>query len=182
MPTRATLPLLALLLIALPSAHLRAQTANASSIPATARIYVPITAALVNSGLSFGDIFSNVPGGNVVLDPATNLRTTTGGLVLGTAGAVNAAVIKVGGVRGNAIAISLPLDAAVTLVGPGTTMALVGFTCAVGTAELAAPFLTQLPLVAGATVTFQVGATLVVPANQLDGNYVGAFAVTVAYN
>jgi hypothetical protein len=159
-----------------------AQSATASNIPATARIYVPITVALTNSGLSFGDIFSNVPGGNVVLDPATDLRTTTGGLLLGSGSSANSAVIKVGGVRGNSIAITLPVDSIVTLVGPGTTMTLTAFTVAVGAVALKPPFVVQLPPVAGASLSFKVGATLVVPANQLDGNYVGAFAVTVAYN
>jgi len=161
---------------------LSAQSATASNIPATARIFVPITVSLTNAGLSFGDVYANVTGGNVVLDPATDLRTSTGGLVLGTVGVASSAVIKVGGTRGSMFAITVPANSFVTLTGPGTAMPLTGFTVAVGAAALTAPFVSQLPNVAGATLTFKVGATLVVPPNQLDGSYTGAFAVTVAYN
>jgi hypothetical protein len=167
---------------ALPGVTAFAQSATASNIPATARIYVPITVALTNSGLSFGDIFSNASGGNVVLDPATDLRTPSGGLVLGTLSPSNSAVLKVGGKRNATFAITLPLNGTVTLTGPGTAMAVNAFTAAVGSTTLIAPLASKLPDSANATLTFKVGATLVVGGNQADGDYTGTFAVTVAYN
>jgi hypothetical protein len=171
-----------LIVVAVPAIAAFSQSATATNIPATVRIYVPITVSLTNSGLSFGDVYANVPGGNVVLDPATDLRTTTGGLLLGTGGDTHSAVLKVAGVRGTSIAITLPADAIVTLVGPGTTMAVNAWTAAVGAVALKPPLVASIPNVAGATLSFKVGATLVVPANQLDGIYTGSFAVTVAYN
>jgi hypothetical protein len=161
-----------------------AQTASASvsSVPVTVRVMVPITLSLTNSGLAFGDVFSNVTGGNLVLNPATNVVSTTGGLTMGTVSPVNAAVFKAGGTRNASFTITLPANGAVTLTGPGTPMLLNAFTAAVGTVLLSSPFVNTLPNVTGASLSFQVGATVAIPANQVDGNYVGAFAVTVAYN
>jgi len=165
-----------------PSAFALAQSATASNIPVTAKVYVPITITLTNAGLSFGDVYSNLVGGNVILDPTTDLRTSTGSLVLGTVSAVNSAAIKVGGKRNASFAITLPANGTVTLTGPGTAMAVTGFTAAVGTLALTSPFVSKLPDSASSTITFKVGGTLVVGANQSDGDYVGSFAVTVAYN
>jgi len=157
-------------------------SASVSNVPVTVRVMVPVTLALTNSGLAFGDVFSNATGGNLILNPATNLATTTGGLTLGTVNPVNAAVFKAGGTRNANFSITLPANGAVTLTGPGVSMVLNAFTAAVGTVGLAAPFVSTLPNVAGASLTFQVGATVAIPANQVDGTYVGTFAVTVAYN
>jgi len=158
------------------------QSATASNIPASARIYVPNTVVLTNSGLSFGDVYANVTGGNLILDPTTDLRTTTGGLVLGTLSTANSAALKVGGKRNATFAITLPANGTVTLTGPGTAMAVNAFTAAVGAVALTSPFASQLSNTANATLTFKVGGTLAVGANQVDGDYVGTFSVTVAYN
>ncbi|MDP2876103.1 MAG: DUF4402 domain-containing protein [Holophaga sp.] len=163
-------------------AFAQTSSATAGNVPATARIYVPISVALTNSGLIFGDVFANVTGGNVILDPATDIRTTTGGLVLGTLSPTNSAVLKVSGKRSASFAITLPANGTVTLTGPGTAMALNAFTAAVGTVALVAPFTSQLPNASSATLSFKVGGTLVVGANQVDGDYTGTFSVTVAYN
>jgi hypothetical protein len=169
-------------LVGMAASLAQGQSATASNVPATARIYVPITVTLTNSGLSFGDIYANVTGGNVVLDPATDLRTTTGGLVLGTLSPSNSATLKVGGKRNGTFAITLPANGTVTLTGPGTAMALNAFTAAIGSTTLIAPFASKLPDAVSANLTFKVGGTLVVGPNQMDGDYTGTFAVTVAYN
>ncbi len=169
-------------LIAVSAAFAQTPTGTASSIPATARIFVPITVSLTNSGLIFGDVFANATGGNVVLDPATDLRTTTGALVLGTLSPTNSAALKVSGKRNATFTITLPTNGTVTLTGPGTAMALNGFTAAVGAVALTSPFTSQLPNASSATLTFKVGGTLVVGPNQTDGDYTGTFSVTVAYN
>ncbi|MFZ1377252.1 MAG: DUF4402 domain-containing protein [Geothrix sp.] len=173
---------LLLSLVGLGTGLAQGQSATASNVPATARIYVPITVTLTNSGLSFGDIYANVTGGNVVLDPSTDLRTPTGGLVLGTLSQHNSAALRVGGKRNATFVITLPANGTVTLTGPGTAMAVNAFTAAVGTTTLTAPFASKLPDAASANLTFKVGGTLVVGANQMDGDYTGTFAVTVAYN
>ena len=177
------LPLTALAIALVPhSAGAQTASASVSSVPVSVRVMVPITLSLTNSGLAFGDVFSNVTGGNLVLNPATNLCSTTGGLTMGTVTPANAAVFKAGGTRNANFTITLPANGAVTLTGPGTPMLLNAFTAAVGTVLLTSPFVSTLPNVAGPSLTFQVGATVAIPANQVDGNYVGAFAVTVAYN
>jgi hypothetical protein len=184
MKLRTILPLMAGLGIALSPHSVWAQTNSAfvSSVPVTVRVMVPITLSLTNSGLAFGDVFSNVAGGNLILNPATNVCSTTGGLTMGTASPVNSALFKAGGTRNASFAITLPANGAVTLTGPGTPMLLNAFTAAVGTVMLTSPFVSTLPNVASPSLTFQVGATVAIPANQMDGNYVGAFTVTVAYN
>jgi len=159
-----------------------AQSATASNIPTAARVYVPISVTLTNSGLNFGDVYANLTGGNVVLDPTTDLRTPSGGLVLGTLSAGNSAALKVSGKRNATFAITLPANGTVTLTGPGTAMAVSTFTAAVGSTVLTSPLSSKLPDSASANLTFKVGGTLIVGANQTDGDYTGTFAVTVAYN
>jgi len=169
-------------LIAASAAFAQTPTGTASSIPATARIFVPITVSLTNSGLIFGDVFANATGGNVVLDPATDLRTTTGGLVLGTLSPTNSAALKVSGKRNAAFTITLPANGTVTLTGPGTAMALNAFTAAWGRGRWTSPYASRLPNPGSAPLPFKVGGTLVVGPNQMDGDYAGTFSVTVAYN
>jgi hypothetical protein len=159
-----------------------AQPATIGSIPATSRVYVPLAVSLTNSGLSFGDVFASATGGNLVLNPATDLRTVTGGLTLGVLSPINSAVIKVAGKRNATFAITLPANGTVTLTGPGAAMAVNAFSVAVGSTLLTAPFTSRLPDQANAIVLLKVGGTLVVGANQVDGDYAGAFAVLVAYN
>jgi hypothetical protein len=159
-----------------------AQPATVGSIPATSRVYVPIAVSLTNAGLSFGDVFASAAGGTLVLDPATDLRTVTGGLTLGTLSPVNSAIIKVAGKRSATFAITLPANGTVTLTGPGAAMALNAFTVAVGSTALKAPFTSKLPEQASAFILLKVGGTLVVGANQADGDYAGTFSVLVAYN
>jgi hypothetical protein len=168
------------LLLAAPAAF--AQTsATAANVPVTARIYKPISLALNNTGLSFGDIFTDGTGGDVTLNPQSNTRTTTGP-VLATTGTANAATFTVGGKRNATYAITLPNDGSVTLTGPGTAMAVSKFTASVAGAAPANPATGLIPNTAGATQTFQVGGTLTLVANQVDGDYAGTFNVTVAYN
>jgi hypothetical protein len=165
-------------LLATSAAFAQSNTATAA-VPTTARIYVPITAVLTNTGLDFGDIFANATGGNVVLDPTTDTRTPSGGLVLGTASPFNSAAITVGGKRNAKFSVTLPVST--TLTGAGTAMTVNAFTVATG-ATVLTPALSKLPNTASATLAIKVGGTLAVGANQMDGDYAGTFNVVVTYN
>ncbi|WP_243321223.1 DUF4402 domain-containing protein [Geothrix sp. SG200] len=169
------------LLLAAPVAFAQSATATASSVPASARIYVPITVSLTNGGLSFGDIFASTAGGDVTLDPQNNTRTTTDP-ALGTTGSVSAATFKVTGKRNATYAITLPSNGSVTLTGAGTAMPVNNFTASVEGAAATSNATGLLPNVANAAQIFAVGGTLTLGANQTDGDYTGTFNVTVAYN
>ncbi|WP_243286177.1 DUF4402 domain-containing protein [Geothrix terrae] len=169
------------LLLAAPAAFAQSATATASNVPASARIYVPISVSLTNGGLSFGDIFASTTGGDVTLDPQNNTRTSTNP-TLGTTGSVSAAEFKVTGKRSATYAITLPADGTVTLTGSGTPMPVSKFTASVAGAAATTTATGLLPSAANASQTFTVGGTLTLGANQTDGDYAGTFNVTVAYN
>lgn len=165
-------------LLATSAAFAQSNTATVA-VPTTAKIYVPITATLTNTGLDFGDIFANATGGNVVLDPTTDVRTPTGGLILGTASSFNSAAITVGGKRNAKFSVTLP--GSTTLTGSGAAMTVNAFTVATGATALTIAN-SKLPNSASATLPIKVGGTLVVGANQMDGDYAGTFNVIVTYN
>lgn len=168
------------LLLAAPAAFAQS-TATASNVPASARIYVPISVSLTNGGMSFGDIFASAAGGDVTLDPQNNTRTTTGPAIA-TTGSVSAATFKVTGKRNATYAITLPGNGSVTLTGAGTAMPVNNFTASVENAAATGAATGLLPNAANASQTFAVGGTLTLGANQTDGDYAGTFNVTVAYN
>jgi hypothetical protein len=161
-----------------PAVALAQSSATVSNVTASARIYKPITLALSNTGLSFGDIFSDATGGLVTLNPQTEVRTTAGP-VLAATGTVNAAHFAVTGKRSATYAITLP--GSITLSGPGTAMTVNAFTASVGGGAPSNPATGTLSTPAG-TQTFNVGAALTLGANQVDGDYSGTFNVTVTYN
>jgi hypothetical protein len=165
-------------LLATSAAFAQSNTATVA-VPTTAKIYVPITAVLSNTGLDFGGVFADAVGGTVILDPKTDTRTVTGALVLGTVDTFNSAHITVGGKRNGKFSVTLP--ASTTLAGPGTAMTVNAFTAAVGAVALT-PALSLLPSTAAATLAIKVGGTLVVGAGQADGDYAGTFNVVVTYN
>jgi hypothetical protein len=164
------------------SAAFAQSSATVSNIPATARIYKPITLALTNTGLSFGDIFADATGGDVTLNPQTGARSTTGP-VLATTGVSNAAVLTVGGKRNATYSIALPANSTITLTSPGgTPIPVNNFFASVGGGAPANPATGLIPNVAAGTQSFAVGATITLGANQMDGDYAGTFNVTVTYN
>ena len=167
------------LLLASPAAFAQSSSATVS-VPASARIYKPITLVLNNGGLSFGDVFADASG-DVTLNPQSNARTTTGPALAAT-GTANPAIFTVGGKRNASYAITLPANGTVTLTGPGTAMAVSNFTASVAGTAPASSATGLIPDSAGATQTFKVGATLTLGASQADGDYSGTFNVTVAYN
>lgn len=165
------------LLLATPAAFAQ----SSATVPATARIYKPISLTLSNTGLSFGDIFADASGGSLTLNPQTELRTTTGP-VLASTGTVNSALFTVGGKRNATYAITLPANGVVSLAGPGVAMPVSNFTASVAGGVPANPATGLIPDTAGGIQTFRVGGTLTLGTNQSDGDYSGTFNITVAYN
>ena len=162
----ATASLAAALLAVAPA---RAATATP---PAKASIAVlhPLT-LILKDDLDFGTI-GRTGAGTVVIDPDTNVMTTTGGVVplgglptaaafIGAAGSASVVIIRIP---------NQPI--LITRVGGTETMTVRDFTLQ-GQNKRA--------LAKQESFEFRVGATLDVGAAQLDGTYVGAFDVTVQY-
>jgi len=145
---------------------------HAASANSTAGATVVTPIAISNStGLVFGK-YSAGSGGTVVMSTAGS-RSATGGVVLlsGTAG--NAAAFSVTGDGNATYTITLPATATVTHTDTVTTMSIGTFTSnpsATGT------------LAAGGTQTVNVGATLTVGNAQTAGSYSGSYSVSVEYN
>ena len=157
------------LLLATPAAFAQS-SASASAVPATARIYKPITLALSNAGMSFGDIFASSTAGTLTLAPAST-RSVTGGASMAATGTPLAAQFTVGGKKNATYGITFSSPVVLSALG-GATMPVSAFTPSAGSGLLDAT---------GAQI-FTVGATLAVGANQVDGDYSGTFSVTVTYN
>jgi Domain of unknown function (DUF4402) len=163
-------------------------SATASAVPATARIYAPITLTVANyhggTGLSFGDIIAGASAGSVRLDPLADVRTPVGVTLPATSTMpVHSAQFTVGGTASAAYAIT-SLPTTVTLSSGTNTMTASNFMVSVNGAPSvpATPNPTGILGAVSANQSFTVGATLAVGANQLSGDYSGTFAVTVAYN
>jgi uncharacterized protein DUF4402 len=147
--------------------------AMAISADASASIINPITVAQTRA-LTFGRIFTTVPGGLVVLSAAdtTSTATSTAGLISGTSYASGKFTVTGDSNTGYAITCA----SGASLVGTGTAMALSLTTNkSVGLTATTTPY-------ALATDVFYVGGTLTVPANQIPGLYSATYAVTVDYN
>jgi hypothetical protein len=158
-------------LLAASTVHAAGNTATATA-NANARIISPITIAKTTD-LNFGDVIAGT-GGTVVVDSAS-VRTSTGGVALGSATGVSAAAFNVTGATNATYTIQLPTTA-VTLNGPvaGNTMTVTNFT--------SNPALTAGALGATGAQALLVGGTLNVASAQPIGAYTGTFSVTVTYN
>lgn len=146
-------------------------TATSAAVSASATIVTPITITS-DRNLAFGTIVPAAGVGSVTVDPL-GARTYTGG-VTGISSTVSSARFTVGGTANQAYTIAFPADNAIVLTSGANTMTLKTWTTDIpGTAG---------DLGAGASQTFQVGATLNVGAAQASGAYTGTFTVTVTYN
>lgn len=150
---------------------LTASNANAQATagPATANINAlinnPITLAKT-ADLDFGSAAPSTAATTIIVDPTTGAQT---GSAIGLGGATTAAGFTVTGLANQAFSVTLPADGTVTLAGPGAPMAV-------------NTFLDDAPAtITAGSVSFGVGATLTVGANQTAGGYTGTFDVTVSY-
>lgn len=152
-------------LVALGSAPVHAASSSVAAI--TIR---PLS--LLNlSDLDFATNISGVTAGTVIIDPSTDGRTTTGGVVAAGGTPQAAKFYTYGGPLQTIQVFRGPLPV-LTRVGGGATMNVTGLTLNGPTTR----FLTGAGL-----LDLRVGGTLAVGANQLAGSYVGTFQIIVNY-
>lgn len=128
--------------------------------------------SIVNTGdLDFGTMLRPTTAGTVVINPATDARTVTGGVIAagGTPGA--AQFFTYGGPSQNVQVNRGPLPV-LNRVGGGASMNVTGLT-------LNGPTLRFLS--AAGLLDLRVGGTLAVAANQQEGDYSGTFRIIVTY-
>jgi hypothetical protein len=121
--------------------------------------------------LDFGRLASGTAAGAVVIDPTTDARTTTGG-VLPAGGTPQAAQFYTYATGNILLFITLGTPPTLARSGGGATMTMSNLT-------LNGPTIRLLP--PAGIIDLRVGGTLAVGASQLDGTYSGNFDVTVTY-
>ena len=141
----------------------QAQAANSVDATASVEIAAPISIT-EDTQLSFGNIGPSASAGTVTITNA-GARSVTGG-VSELGGAFAAAEFTVTGASGANFNASIPTSASLT--GPGDAMS-VSLTNDAGTS------------ISGGSVSFNVGGTLSVGANQAAGSYSGTYTITVNY-
>ena len=129
--------------------------------------------------LDFGTLVSGPTAGTATINPATNARSTTGGVTAVGTAAQRAVFQGTGGI----FLITVTGDNSVTLTraggGGSMTATLVrAITTSGGGISILGSSATLLP---SGVQTYYVGGTLTVPANQPAGDYSGTFNLTVNY-
>jgi hypothetical protein len=147
-------------------------TLNASAATATgtanATIQTPLSIVQTLT-MEFGTIAPDAAGGTVTLSEATGNTTGPANFVIDNTSS-RAGRFTVTGQSG--LSFTLSAIAASTLTGPGTAMVLNNFTN---------DLLANPSTLVGATQVFDVGADLVINANQTAGGYSGTYTVVVNY-
>ena len=115
--------------------------------------------------MDYGTLFVTNGGGTATIAANGAVRVPAGFV---SSGVTAAGAFKVTGSKNCAVLISF---VAGTLLGPGAAMPIRNFTTDAG----------ATPTLRGGTLTFDVGADLVVNAGQAGGNYSGPYTVTVIY-
>jgi hypothetical protein len=164
-----TLALPALLLAEAAAAQVAPRSATPRAQAEAALIY-PLT-VIVKSNLDFGYL-AVTTGGTAVIDPNSGALSTTGGVT--ALGGQPRPATFIGAAR-SATVVNLKLPnqpVTLTRVGGTETMQLRSFTLQ-GQDKRALARMTSFE--------FNVGGTLVVAANQVDGLYSGTFDITVQY-
>ncbi len=135
--------------------------------------------SLVNTDdLQFGSLIVGATGGTVTINPSTNARTTTGG-VIPVGGGAHRAVFQGAGNGGFIITITGSTTATLARAGGGAPAMTATLTRSI--ASGATPLFGSLAFLTGTPQTYHVGGTLAVPANQPAGDYSGSFTLTVNY-
>lgn len=137
-------------------------------------------ATIIASGtqnLHFGTFASGPSAGTVTINPATGLRTSTGGVTLVSGAGLDAnGVISLTASTGINITLSMT-NTSFILSNGADTMVVNDFN--INTAAAGSSILVNL---AATTETFPIGATLQVGANQAQGTYTGNYTVNAIYN
>jgi Domain of unknown function (DUF4402) len=158
--------LLLLVLLVVPAAF--AQTSVTLSGQTASATVLQGLSLVNNTPLTFGRIVNGATAGTAVLT-APGVFSTTGGVTAPAGNGATAASFTVTGSAGTTLTITIP--ATITLTGPGPSMTVTTVNNA-GTN----------PVALGGTLTFGIGGSMAVAANQTGGAYSGTYAVTVAYN
>lgn len=162
--------LLAALALAVPALADAAPVAPNKNATATVVITPPASVRKLND-LYFADL-SVTTAGTAVVNPNTDAMTTTGGVIFAGGVPYSALFEAVSPVK-NVVLIRIPKTAStVTRVGGTVTMTVDTWTLA-GTSNR--------NVVAKEPFSFNVGGTLHVNANQVEGLYVGTFTVDVQF-
>ena len=148
--------------------------AQAAGATATAKAHAAVLHPLslvLRGDLDFGTIAVN-GAGTVVIEPNANLMTASGGVVALGGSPTAAAFIGAAG-SASVVIIRIPKQPIlITRAGGAETVSVRDFTL---------QGQDKRSLARKESFEFRVGATLLVPANQVDGTYVGSFDVTVHY-
>lgn len=165
------LPLLALSTLLAPAAGQAAPLAAPTPAQANAAMLFPLE-ILKNRDLDFGYVAAPVAAGTVVIDPATDTISATGGAML-LGGTPHAAQFTGAAQSNSVVIIRIPKQAiTVTRVGGTETMTVSDWTL---------QGLDKRAAAARVAFDFRVGATLSINANQAEGLYVGTFDVSIQY-
>ncbi len=177
--SRAALRRLAIISV-VAATTLASAPALAADQTGTAAVVVVRPNTLVKSDdLDFGTLVSGSTAGTATINPATNARSTTGGVTAVGTTAQRAVFQGTGGI----FLITVTGDNNVTLTrsggGGSMTATLVrAITTSGGGISILGSSATLLP---SGVQTYYVGGTLTVPANQPAGDYSGTFQLTVNY-
>lgn len=144
----------------------------AGTAPATGKAITLRPLSIVKiQDLDFGTSAAGATAGTVVIDPDTNGRSTTGGVVA-AGGAPNAAQFYTYGGPLQYVQVNRGALPTLNRSGGGATMAVTQLT-------LNGPVLRYLN--SAGLLDLRVGGTLSVAANQLAGDYSGTFQIIVTY-
>ena len=151
----------------------RGYTLNASAATATgtanATIQTPLS-IVNNLTMEFGDIAPDAAGGTVTVNANTGIVSGPAGFIVNLTGTRRAGRFTVTGEPGLSYAISFGAGPFV-LTGLGADMTLNNFTTSIASPST----------LVGATEIFDVGADLIVNANQTPDSYSGTYDVIVNY-
>jgi hypothetical protein len=110
--------------------------------------------------------------GTAVLEPNADSFSTTGG-VTAVGGTPHCAEFLGAAQSNSVVNIKVPTQP--------STLTRIGGTQTITASNFTLQGQSKRALAKAASFTFRVGATLTVPAGQVEGTYVGTFAVTVQY-
>ena len=174
-------PMALCLVAAATAAALTGPSASAAETTGTANAAVVRPNTLIKTDdLDFGTIVSGAAGGTVTVNPATNSRSSAGGVTLAGSGAQRAVFQGTGGLL--LITVSGSNSATLTRAGGGAPAMTATLTRAMTTSGGGIILLgSSATLLPSGVQTYYVGGTLSVPANQPEGDYSGTFTLTVNY-
>lgn len=144
--------------------------AAGAAAPAKAVTLRPLS--IVNTeDLNFGTIIRGTTAGTVIINPNTSARTKTGGPVLAGGNPRAGQFVTYGG----------PLQTLQVNRGPLPVLARVGGGASMNVTQLTLDGPVIRFLNAAGVVVLNIGGTLAVGANQLDGDYLGTYQIIVTY-